>query len=1091
MSYKQMIEASIQGVYEKGIATKILQHMGRIRNASDITQARRWPMELLQNAGDLAYEDRLVRIRVRLTEDELVFEHTGKPFRVRDILSIVNQVSSKNPDEGVGQFGTGFVTTYQLSEKVEIRSVLKEEGLPYKRFSIVLDRSGKTQEELHNAIEKNMRELAAADAGGELSDFDRDAFNTAFVYHLENDHSREVAYTGMKDLRDTILYIMLFSQQIGSVELKFADGLAKGEKSHFAYERGATRPTPGGRIMETIIMESGQPHILRHLSENDVTLAAEYDADKGYRKFSEQTPRLFIDFPLIGAEEFPFPVVIDSRRLQPNEPRSGVSLVDLEQSEDSRRNKAVLEDAVRLYGEFLDEAVEMGSAGIENVLCIPKYRDNKEWSRTWVETNLYGRIYERIAEKEIFDTAEGRKSLKSPNLCLLRAKDPVERKEMIRICADIDGLLTPMGEVDWYAALGNYGRADDRILSLADILKKADEWSRTGRIKGVRALWCQRLYELGMSNDKTAVMIRTGEAAIFPNQCGEDRQLYKATELYRDNGIPEVLKDVSEDLDKLTASQTRTPSAANPVKIRKKLLHSDIRADGLEQMAEYSLTELTEYIAVRSNREFRVNAYADYKDIYDAAWENAWLKMLRCGPDRAMYDLCKRFYKELPDYERLDDARISASLWRNSYKGLFRQIFESLEQNGNLDRLSADLDIRWLNEVYNAALRYYEAYDVRMKSIFPDQTGKFVPLTGLCADRIRAQELKDVAICFGSCEEDCRIQGLLLDGRLLLDDGWCLSGMTDKDVAGRISNAVSRLLAKGNLSDAPEELQDACTLLLAWLKEHPKETDDYFPDFSNEQQQARLVTSKAVVNLQRIAKEYRQLMEIAGTENLEEIEELLVNGLQKTKGLSGGYDDASDVYYGNEFFAMQDDERAETLRKIGRAGEIYAMEQVRKMFTGQGWSVVQEEAGRLLLERGGEAAVLSDSQEDGAAWLGLADGAYNRAELYQPDTDDYCQEGWDIRIRLWRADEEEPKTFYIEVKTHTITSEVKNIFQFSNEQMRLAAASGGAYFAAVMVAYDWNCHGAVGMRWFPNIIKQISEGSIYNATGKHWRLAVA
>ena len=123
MSYKELIEQSIQGVYEKGIATKILQHMGKIRNASDITQARRWPMELLQNAGDLAYEDRQVRVRVRLERDRLVFEHTGMPFRVRDILSIVNQVSSKNPGETVGQFGTGFITTYQLSEKVEIRSV--------------------------------------------------------------------------------------------------------------------------------------------------------------------------------------------------------------------------------------------------------------------------------------------------------------------------------------------------------------------------------------------------------------------------------------------------------------------------------------------------------------------------------------------------------------------------------------------------------------------------------------------------------------------------------------------------------------------------------------------------------------------------------------------------------------------------------------------------------------------------------------------------------------------------------------------------------------------------------------------------------
>ncbi len=79
-------------------------------------------MELLQNSRDTAYADQEVRIRVALDQDRLVFQHNGMPFRTKDILSIVNQVSSKSPGENtVGQFGTGFMTTYQLSEIVEIQ----------------------------------------------------------------------------------------------------------------------------------------------------------------------------------------------------------------------------------------------------------------------------------------------------------------------------------------------------------------------------------------------------------------------------------------------------------------------------------------------------------------------------------------------------------------------------------------------------------------------------------------------------------------------------------------------------------------------------------------------------------------------------------------------------------------------------------------------------------------------------------------------------------------------------------------------------------------------------------------------------------
>lgn len=109
MNYQNLIEQNIGTVYQAGIATKILQHMDRIRNVSDVSQARRWVMELFQNSRDAAYEDQPVKIRIERREDLLSFFHNGRPFRVKDILSIINQVSSKNPGENtIGQFGTGF-----------------------------------------------------------------------------------------------------------------------------------------------------------------------------------------------------------------------------------------------------------------------------------------------------------------------------------------------------------------------------------------------------------------------------------------------------------------------------------------------------------------------------------------------------------------------------------------------------------------------------------------------------------------------------------------------------------------------------------------------------------------------------------------------------------------------------------------------------------------------------------------------------------------------------------------------------------------------------------------------------------------------
>ncbi|MDE6590791.1 MAG: ATP-binding protein, partial [Oscillospiraceae bacterium] len=226
--YTELIDQTISQVYQKGVASKILQSMDRIRNEFDPVQARRWPTELLQNARDLAYPSRPVRVQIELTDDAVYFRHSGKPFSVKDILSIVNQVSSKKPREGVGQFGTGFMSTFQLSMKVDVRSLLKDEGEPYRTFHICLDRSGATHEAISQAIFQALESLKAADQAPLAEEINENAFNTEFCYHLDNSRSREIARIGVEDLRSTLAFIMLFSDRLGEAELLLREGGAAG-----------------------------------------------------------------------------------------------------------------------------------------------------------------------------------------------------------------------------------------------------------------------------------------------------------------------------------------------------------------------------------------------------------------------------------------------------------------------------------------------------------------------------------------------------------------------------------------------------------------------------------------------------------------------------------------------------------------------------------------------------------------------------------------------------------------------------------------------------------------------------------------------
>ena len=153
--YTTLATKLIGDIHNTGISTKILQFMQKVRNNSDERYALRWVSELLQNTRDCAYKDQGVKILIELKDDKLVYKHNSKPFRVKDILSLINQVTSKvDDDETTGKFGTGFMTTMLLSDVVNIKSVLQDKDLPYKPFEVDINRSPETSQAIVNEIDK-------------------------------------------------------------------------------------------------------------------------------------------------------------------------------------------------------------------------------------------------------------------------------------------------------------------------------------------------------------------------------------------------------------------------------------------------------------------------------------------------------------------------------------------------------------------------------------------------------------------------------------------------------------------------------------------------------------------------------------------------------------------------------------------------------------------------------------------------------------------------------------------------------------------------------------------------------------------------
>lgn len=342
--------------------------------------------------------------------------------------------------------------------------------------------------------------------------------------------------------------------------------------------------------------------------------------------------------------------------------------------------------------------------------------------------------------------------------------------------------------------------------------------------------WCRRLYQLGMENHETAVGISAGEIAVFPNQNEEDwqqRKLFRINELYRAEGLSETFKDVSEALDGL-------PSQEAGISIRKKLLHQDFMDMDMCQLAEYPVMELYNYIAKRTNRQFRVVGFSARQSQCMEAWHNAWSMMLACCPDEEMYWLAENgWVQKLPVYQppaqKTDDF-----MWKNTYVGVLTEMIQEVRVQDSLEQVKShfskigDADFYgWFNCLIKKAAQYIFSFNA---AIYPNQDGELHLLNELQKDGIVYEELKEIAQGFAAFDKSCGIRNILLDRSVEVNHTY-VHLCSDMEAAHKISTAVTTLLSQQDLSAADLSYQESCTRLLAWIQEHYDEAARLFPAF--------------------------------------------------------------------------------------------------------------------------------------------------------------------------------------------------------------------------------------------------------------------
>jgi len=556
MTLKDKIAHHRIGAKDAQSATKIINSLNELKETNDENASYRWIWELIQNAKDVANSTGKVDIHIKFSEiDKVVeFSHNGKLFSTQNIVFLIEQVSTKDQEQEVknekkstGKFGTGFLTTHLLSEKVHVHGYVKDSDETPQSFNTLLDRTGKYNSVISEAIYNSCKMLEDS----KEQEVDELGFNTKFIYELNN-KGIDTAKRGLENLLISIPYVFAFVPEVNSIALhsdNYIRNINRDDGIHIELE--------GASITKVNISEahkcgkiSAETKYIFALSNGNVSIAAETTANKEeihIQKSNARLPKIFCDFPLLGTEGFAFPVVINSSSFNPTEPRDGIPLND---SERSNENKCIINGTVELFNTMLNYFVSTGYKNLYHAVKIPE-QVTKNWlDNEWVEGNLLSPIKEHIKTTNLIKNSLGKLTClydnwgHEPTLFMLKEATPELRDKVWELTSELcPGKIIKRDEVEfWYDSLW----AECHNFGLADLIRKVEQHENLDCLSsqlGCDAIvWLNKLIML-FSADAYNLTVELGyNPAIFPNQYGV---FLISDDIHVEKGIGETYKDIA------------------------------------------------------------------------------------------------------------------------------------------------------------------------------------------------------------------------------------------------------------------------------------------------------------------------------------------------------------------------------------------------------------------------------------------------------------------------------------------------------------------------------------------------------------------
>ncbi|WP_208560496.1 sacsin N-terminal ATP-binding-like domain-containing protein [Marinilactibacillus kalidii] len=350
---------------------------------------RRWIWELIQNASDCTPKGEKINLNLEINDNRIAFSHDGKPFTYNNLQDLITQVSTKEEagEELTGKFGTGFMSTFLISKIVEIEGTFIRKNGTSTNMNFTINRTERDYNGIKEQTIQMLDELEELDkSSNEIATCNK----TKFTYNIQgsSQDSKEAVKQGGKDLLATIPYLLACNDNIQSVNYNGKKYVKEISKEHPDYSNLTFIQ------LKTIDNNNSNIESLLSFSNNNVQIACPVEYNKNselifFKPLPNNIPKLFCDFPLIGTEDFAFPIIVNSAFFGVKEDRDAIR-------EGNQNNKDLLEEAISLYRRLIDFCSTNTFTRDEfNICMLPK----RQYSG--LQKYCYDQIFEYISRSPL------------------------------------------------------------------------------------------------------------------------------------------------------------------------------------------------------------------------------------------------------------------------------------------------------------------------------------------------------------------------------------------------------------------------------------------------------------------------------------------------------------------------------------------------------------------------------------------------------------------------------------------------------------------------------------------------------------------